>query len=160
MAAVCNGRRSVGEFGECWRQTVVIERTDRTKSMRALACWGWLASNRTALNTSPRPTSTRFRNSCASGVSLDRLPALSEFEPSSAPSESCGQRANPKPILNRSQKSGESLATSQLVQHYRQRARLDEGIDFQYVAKATQACRKLTMELAVSSTSLFTKDAK
>src|ERR1700674_5289993 len=35
--------------------------------MRALACWGWLASNRTTLNTSPRPPSTRFRNSCASG---------------------------------------------------------------------------------------------
>jgi hypothetical protein len=38
--------------------------------------------------------------------------------------------------------------------------RLDEGIGFQYVAKGTQACRKLTMELAISSTSLFNKEAK
>src|SRR5580704_15737688 len=91
--------------------------------MRALACWGWLASNRTALNTSPRPPSTRFRNSCAWGGvpgSSSRTVGIRAILGSLRFVLAAGYT---KPILNRSQKSGESLATSQLEQHYRQRTR-------------------------------------
>ena len=122
VAAVCNGRRSVGEFGECWRQTVVIAHGPH-EVYEGIGLLGMVGEQPDSVKHLPEARPPASGTPVPRAVSLHRLPALSEFEPSSAPSESCGQRATPKPILNRSEKSGESLATSQLVQHYRQRAR-------------------------------------
>src|SRR5215472_4544981 len=107
--------------------------------MRALACRGWLASNRTALNTSPKPPSTRFRKSRASGAvagSSSRIAGIRAI----FTSLSCADYT--KPILNRSEEPTESSGGYPLKPYYREQGRGSKGTNPPALSAALQGSRQ------------------